>query len=194
MAYKTSKAKREYQKKYAAANKKRTKKVRRKWYAVNIEKEKKRRRKYYIANREKEIERVKKYRTANPEKHLERCRKYKAANIEHMKEYGKKYRKTIRDLVFKHYSNGSFKCTNCGYAIHEGLALDHVNGGGNKHRKELKLEGGIAYYKWIIENKFPKGFQVLCHNCNFLKSNYPETYKEIGAKNKTSDLSTTPDS
>ena len=28
--------------------------------------------------------------------------------------------------------------------------------------------------KWIIENNFPKGFQILCHNCNVAKGLYGE--------------------
>ena len=26
--------------------------------------------------------------------------------------------------------------------------------------------------KWIIKNNFPKGFQILCHNCNSAKAVY----------------------
>jgi len=28
---------------------------------------------------------------------------------------------------------------------------------------------GIPLHNWIIENNFPKGFQILCQNCNFAK-------------------------
>ena len=28
---------------------------------------------------------------------------------------------------------------------------------------------GYNLYNWIIENNFPEGFKILCHNCNFAK-------------------------
>ena len=28
---------------------------------------------------------------------------------------------------------------------------------------------GQVLRNWIIKNNFPKGFQVLCHNCNYAK-------------------------
>ncbi len=28
---------------------------------------------------------------------------------------------------------------------------------------------GQVLHKWVIENNFPKGFQILCHNCNYAK-------------------------
>lgn len=48
------------------------------------------------------------------------------------------------------------------------LTLDHINGGGNKHRKEVtgSKAGGTTFYAWIIKENFPEGYQVLCWNCN----------------------------
>ena len=31
---------------------------------------------------------------------------------------------------------------------------------------------GEALNRWIIQNNFPKGFQILCQNCNFAKGHY----------------------
>ena len=47
--------------------------------------------------------------------------------------------------------------------IYEFLAIDHINGGGNKHRKELKND---KLPGWLAKNNFPEGFRILCHNCN----------------------------
>ena len=33
------------------------------------------------------------------------------------------------------------------------------------------LKRTVGLHKWIIENNFPKGFQILCHNCNYAKRN-----------------------
>jgi len=56
------------------------------------------------------------------------------------------------------------KCQCCGNEDIDVLTIDHINGGGTKHRKEVG--GGIHFYKWLIKNNFPEGFQVLCWNCN----------------------------
>ena len=68
--------------------------------------------------------------------------------------------------MLSHYSNGTLKCTFCGYSNIVALSLDHVEGGGTKHKKEV-CKGG--FYEWIIRSNFPPGFQVLCMNCQFLK-------------------------
>lgn len=58
-------------------------------------------------------------------------------------------------------------CQCCGESNLVFLSLDHINGGGTKHRKEI----GIGkLYRWIVKNNFPSGFQVLCMNCNWAKS------------------------
>lgn len=62
--------------------------------------------------------------------------------------------------IFKAY--GGCVCACCGDTHLEFLTLNHLNGGGNKHRKEVK-----NLYRWIIRNNFPPGFNVLCMNCNF---------------------------
>lgn len=70
----------------------------------------------------------------------------------------------IRELVFDAYGR---KCACCGEKEQAFLCIDHVNGGGNAHRREIG-RGGL--YPWLVKNKFPKGFQTLCHNCNFAKA------------------------
>ncbi len=61
-------------------------------------------------------------------------------------------------------------CACCGESEVAFLCIDHVHGGGNKHRRELKESGrsGSLYY-WLRSTGYPEGFQVLCHNCNFAK-------------------------
>lgn len=53
----------------------------------------------------------------------------------------------------------------------EFLVLDHVNGGGNEHRRKLKAKAivGWEFYKWLKTNNYPPGYAILCHNCNFVK-------------------------
>ena len=69
----------------------------------------------------------------------------------------------------EHYSNTSSpSCACCGETFIEFLSIDHINGGGRSHRKEIR-DGVGSYssmYLWLIDNDFPEGFQVLCMNCN----------------------------
>ncbi len=88
--------------------------------------------------------------------------KHKRDNYEKNKKKMAEWRKKVKQKVFEHY--GLF-CACCGEAHFEFLAIDHINGGGNKHRKELKRMG-VAFFSWLIQNNFPLGFRTLCHNCN----------------------------
>lgn len=56
------------------------------------------------------------------------------------------------------------KCSCCGESEHAFLSIDHVNGGGGKHRREIGSSSTL--YRNIIREGFPKTFQLLCHNCN----------------------------
>ena len=84
--------------------------------------------------------------------------------------------KKIRLEVMEHYCKGPAHCMCCGESMYEFLTMDHVNGDGSKHRKEiLSINGtrngasGTSLLHWLKRNEFPEGFQVLCANCNFAK-------------------------
>ena len=68
-----------------------------------------------------------------------------------------------------HYSGNPPKCACCGESTVQFLAIDHIDGGGLAHRKQIKT---MTIFHWLIKNNFPDGFQVLCHNCNMAKSCY----------------------
>lgn len=69
-----------------------------------------------------------------------------------------------------HYSNGTMKCACCGESITEFLAIDHIEGGGNKERK--RVGSGQPFFRWLEQNGYPLGYQVLCHNCNMARAFY----------------------
>jgi hypothetical protein len=74
----------------------------------------------------------------------------------------------LRAEVFKAY--GGYKCACCGERNPHFLSIDHVNNDGAKMRKSgVHSRGGTHFYHWLRKNKFPKGFQVLCMNCNIGK-------------------------
>lgn len=87
----------------------------------------------------------------------------------------KKRQMEIKLDVIRHYSIGIMKCiglngnpcsSNCSDI--RCLSIDHINGGGCKHRRELGKKS-IHFYRWLIRNNFPAGFTVLCMNCQFIK-------------------------
>jgi len=60
---------------------------------------------------------------------------------------------------------GGYKCACCGETEPKFLSLDHVNNDGAEHRRNENLSGATLY-KWLKDNDYPDGFQVLCMNCN----------------------------
>jgi hypothetical protein len=73
------------------------------------------------------------------------------------------YIKTYRMECLIHYSQDPPFCACCGETTYEFLCIDHINGGGAQHAQEI---GRGKIYRWLINNSFPIGFRVLCHNCN----------------------------
>ncbi len=78
----------------------------------------------------------------------------------------------------KRIANSNIRCCNCcGENSHvDFLAIDHI-AGKNQMDSEPKLIKlgyssklkGKGLINWIMENNYPKGFQILCHNCNVAK-------------------------
>ena len=64
--------------------------------------------------------------------------------------------------IISHYSNGENCCECCKEKHIEFLTIDHINGGGRKHRKEVG-----NFFAWVKRNNYPPGFRILCMNCNF---------------------------
>ena len=74
--------------------------------------------------------------------------------------------KILKCEIVHHYGS---KCSCCGETEKTFLAIDHINGGGNSHRRHINKYSGRNYYQWIIEQDFPDYLQILCHNCNMSK-------------------------
>lgn len=71
-----------------------------------------------------------------------------------------------RTQVLAAYGN---VCACCSETTPVFLAIDHIAGGGTKHRKTLTSDSSHVLYQWLKRNDYPPGFQVLCHNCNWAK-------------------------
>lgn len=74
--------------------------------------------------------------------------------------------RSLRNQVIQHYGG---KCKCCGETEKTFLAIDHVNGNGNNHRKQIQKSCGTSFNKWIINQNFPDDLQILCYNCNMSK-------------------------
>lgn len=77
--------------------------------------------------------------------------------------------KEIKNLIFDAY--GSI-CACCGEDEKGFLSIDHVNNDGAEFRKKKPgfKKINYNYYKWIVDNNFPKDLQLLCFNCNLGKA------------------------
>jgi len=110
---------------------------------------------------------------------------YRKRHAKYMREYRKKHGKSIRKKqrdyykkarleALEYYGGKPPKCKKCGESRILCLSLDHIKNDGAKHRKEITEEygyklGGNQILMWLKKNNYPKGFQVLCYNCNIIK-------------------------
>lgn len=95
-----------------------------------------------------------------------RCERCLARDAEKARE---KYQRLRQEAT----TNYGGKCKFCGEDRLVFLVIDHISGGGNKHRQTLG-SGGTRIYTWLRKNNYPNGFQVLCHNCNAAKNTLGE--------------------
>lgn len=122
-------------------------------------------RRYYQDNGEQQRARSRRWREANLGKARDIYRRWRDANPEKKREITRRSDETARALVLAHYGT---VCACCGTT--KDLGIDHVNGGGDEHRRELGRNGGAGFYRWLIDQGYPAGFQVLCGRCNASKS------------------------
>ncbi len=124
-----------------------------------VELEKRQQREYYHANRTPERLKVLRERTSA----------YYYADIEKgrakARGYAAKSRRKLRLEAIEAYGG---KCVCCGEAEEAFLEFDHINGGGNAHRREVGSTKQV--YVWLKANGYPANvFQLLCANCNRAK-------------------------
>lgn len=148
------------------------------------DRERRRKREWARNNRDKVAASTLRWRQNNPEKyqayqrewhqkHAERLRqvtrKWTAANPERARAAKLKNHAETKEKVFSHYSPAGIRCACCGETELKFLSIDHIEGGGNKHRKAIGRGAGGTFYRWIIKEGYPPGYQVLCYNCNLAK-------------------------
>jgi hypothetical protein len=93
-----------------------------------------------------------------------------------LKNSKKLWWETKRRKVLTHYGN---RCARCGFTDQRALSIDHVEGGGAEHRRNLKSNDICA---WLMRNNFPPGFQILCMNCQWIKRH--ENQEQMGSRKR----------
>ena len=100
--------------------------------------------------------RMKIFRDAHPEKVYEQYLKHRAKHRE------------LKQEVLSYYGGGQCACVHCGEKRIACLSIDHIDGGGSKHRKKV-LRSTSSFYTWLKRENYPEGYQTLCMNCQFVK-------------------------
>lgn len=112
------------------------------------------------------------YRERHPEQVRESVRRSYHKNKEKYKPKKKasehKRYLEVRKKVLTYYGGNPPRCACCGETQDEFLTIDHISGGGTKHRKRIRR----PFYRWLLENNFPEGYRVLCMNCNHSLGQY----------------------
>lgn len=93
----------------------------------------------------------------------ERTAEYEKRNRTKLQFEARQTRRRLRTETFEKYG-GSF-CACCGEDYYEFLTMDHIDGSGADHRRQMGTKTDI--YHWLKKNNYPPGFRVLCMNCNF---------------------------
>ena len=128
---------------------------------------------YYLIHKDKLVQCAKEYYLKNKDRDRVRRREartsWRLANPEKAKAQWQRAREKLRLLVLNYYSNNSLSCKGCGINDVDVLTLDHIANDGAEQRKHLKGADGFNFYRWLKRNGFPKGYQVLCWNCNHKK-------------------------
>jgi len=135
----------------------------RKRYEAHREQALLRSKRYYDRHKDEINARVQQRREADPERFREYARNWARKNPGKTNELAKAYQQRARYEAIAMY--GGPICVCCGETEYEFLTIDHINGGGQKHRKML---GGRFISVWLRKNGYPDGFRILCMNCNFV--------------------------
>ncbi len=84
----------------------------------------------------------------------------------YMRDYVRKRTATMKEKVILHYGNDKMVCMKCGVSDIRALSIDHINAG---EEKPSTRRSGTMFYRWLIKNNYPEGYQTLCMNCQFIK-------------------------
>jgi len=113
----------------------------------------------------------------NPQRR-EICRTRNRTHREEHREYHARRNEGIKLKILKYYGTGKVACVKCGEARLPCLSIDHIDGGGKAHKISIGKRGN-GFYRWLIDQDFPPGYQTLCMNCQFIKKWENKEQKEV---------------
>lgn len=103
---------------------------------------------------------------------VKRCsvvkRRHSQARRKKLAEYARRCRAKAKRECFEHY--GGMKCACCGEIEPLFLTLDHIDSDRSVRQKYGGSAPSNSFYGFLRGMGYPKGFQVLCMNCNWGKA------------------------
>lgn len=115
---------------------------------------------------------------------IERTKEWRKAHPDRTREYELKHDDKVRDIIFARYGTS---CACCGESERVFLTLDHINGDGAAHRRELagsSRVGGVNFYQKLIKAGLPDGIRTLCWNCNAARHRLGVCPHEVNCGNR----------
>ena len=86
----------------------------------------------------------------------DRARRAEPGRIEIARARSRRYNQELRMECLTQYGGTPPVCACCGEGRVEFLGIDHISGGGQRHRKSITT----TVYRWLKSNKFPDGFMA----------------------------------
>jgi hypothetical protein len=85
---------------------------------------------------------------------------------ERAQERARKYLNRLRVKMLQAYGG---ECQCCGETEPEFLCIDHVNGDGAEHRRQLRVRQQFTsnMLRIVAREGFPDRYRLLCWNCNY---------------------------
>lgn len=94
--------------------------------------------------------------------------RYREKNREKLRADTTARRMQDKQIILERYGK---ECAICGFDDIRALQLDHIEDNGSQERKELGGQkfSGVKFYRYLIKQDLPNGYQILCANCNNIK-------------------------
>lgn len=131
------------------------------YYINNKQKINKKHIKYYQKNKMDLIKKHKIYKLENREDILKKDKIYRLNHHGDGARRMREYRERLRNKLLEIYGDC---CDCCGEKEKLFLSIDHINGGGTKHK--AKYSNPNKMYKAIIKESDKTKYRILCMNCN----------------------------
>ena len=108
------------------------------------------------------------WRAKNPDKVRAMRQRYFAKYKDKIYERHNKQECQIKRVVLTYYGGGKCACVRCGFDDIRALSIDHIAGNGAEHRRKVGMGNS---FRWLKSHNYPKGYQSLCMNCQWIQRN-----------------------